>query len=58
MLCRTFVLNRERAVDYLNMLERLYVFDGFAGWDPEVGAFTPNLHTCGTITVRYSPSIL
>ncbi|GAB4822262.1 hypothetical protein N2152v2_009308 [Parachlorella kessleri] len=31
---RTFILNRERAVDYLNMLERLYVFDGFAGWDP------------------------
>ena len=37
MLRRTFVLNRERAVDYLNMLERIYVFDGFAGWDPEVG---------------------
>ena len=36
MLCRTFVLNRERAVDYLNMLERIYVFDGYAGWDPEV----------------------
>ncbi|CAL5226852.1 g9718 [Coccomyxa viridis] len=32
---RTFVLNRERAVDYLNMLERIYVFDGYAGWDPE-----------------------
>ncbi|KAK9808189.1 hypothetical protein WJX73_006738 [Symbiochloris irregularis] len=31
----TFILNRERAVDYLNMLERLYVFDGFAGWDPQ-----------------------
>ncbi len=29
-------MNRERAVDYLNMLERIYVFDGFAGWDPEV----------------------
>ena len=36
MPCRTFVLNRERAVDYLNMLERIYVFDGYAGWDPEV----------------------
>ncbi len=33
---RTFKLNRERAVDYLNMLDRLYVFDGFAGWEPEV----------------------
>lgn len=32
---RTFLLNRERAVDYLNMLDRVYVFDGFAGWDPE-----------------------
>ncbi len=31
---RTFLLNRERAVDYLNMLDRVYVFDGFAGWDP------------------------
>ena len=30
---RTFLLNRERAVDYLNMLDRLYVFDGYAGWD-------------------------
>ena len=38
--CRTFVLNRERAVDYLNMLERLYVFDGYAGWDPEVSQCT------------------
>ena len=25
-------------MDYLNMLERLYIFDGFAGWDPEVRA--------------------
>ena len=33
---RTFLLNRERAVDYLNMLDRLYVFDGYAGWDPQV----------------------
>lgn len=46
MLCRTFVLNRERAVDYLNMLERIYVFDGFAGWDPEVGVISdPSLLT-------------
>ena len=36
LCCRTFLLNRERAVDYLNMLDRIYVFDGFAGWDPEV----------------------
>jgi len=29
-----FMVNLERAVDYLNTLERLYVIDGFAGWDP------------------------
>ncbi|KPM42872.1 Phosphoenolpyruvate carboxykinase [ATP] [Neonectria ditissima] len=26
-------INRERAVDYLNTRERIYVVDGFAGWD-------------------------
>jgi phosphoenolpyruvate carboxykinase (ATP) len=31
----SFVINRERAVDYLNTRERLYVVDGFAGWDPK-----------------------
>jgi phosphoenolpyruvate carboxykinase (ATP) len=31
----TFVVNRERAIDYLNTRERLYVVDGFAGWDPK-----------------------
>jgi phosphoenolpyruvate carboxykinase (ATP) len=31
----TFLTNRERAVDYLNVCERLYVVDAFAGWDPE-----------------------
>ena len=29
-----FAINRERARDYLNTRERLYCFDGFAGWDP------------------------
>jgi phosphoenolpyruvate carboxykinase (ATP) len=28
-----FEINRERAHDYLNTRERLYCFDGFAGWD-------------------------
>ena len=32
---RTFMVNRERALDYLNTCERLYVVDGFAGWDPD-----------------------
>ncbi len=30
----TFEINRERAIDYLNTRERIYVVDGFAGWDP------------------------
>src|SRR5262249_58551141 len=32
---QTFQINRQRAVDYLNTRERLYCFDGFAGWDPK-----------------------
>ena len=32
---RTFPINRRRALDYLNTRERLYCFDGFAGWDPK-----------------------
>jgi len=30
----TFAINRERAIDYLNTRPRLYVVDGYAGWDP------------------------
>ena len=30
----TFEINRERARDYFNTCPRLYVVDGFAGWDP------------------------
>jgi phosphoenolpyruvate carboxykinase (ATP) len=32
---RSFMVNRERAIDYLNTQKRLYCVDGFAGWDPE-----------------------
>src|SRR5205814_8403720 len=32
---RTFQINRQRALDYLNTREWLYCFDGFAGWDPK-----------------------
>ncbi|ORX62751.1 phosphoenolpyruvate carboxykinase [ATP] [Hesseltinella vesiculosa] len=32
---RVFLINRERAIDYLNTHPRLYVFDGYAGWDPK-----------------------
>jgi len=31
----TFEINRERAIDYLNTRDHVYVFDGFAGWDPK-----------------------
>lgn len=31
----TFNINFERAIDYLNTKEELYVVDGFAGWDPK-----------------------
>ncbi|KAJ3099187.1 Protein kinase C-like 1 [Physocladia obscura] len=31
----SFMVNRERAIDYLNTRPRLYVFDGYAGWDPK-----------------------
>ncbi len=32
---RTFLINRQRAQDYLNTCDRLYVVDAFAGADPE-----------------------
>ncbi|MCA9129344.1 MAG: phosphoenolpyruvate carboxykinase (ATP) [Planctomycetales bacterium] len=31
---RSFLINRQRARDYLNTKPRLFVVDGFAGWDP------------------------
>ncbi len=30
----TFAINKERAIDYLNTRNQLYVVDAFAGWDP------------------------
>lgn len=32
---QVFMTNRERAIDYLNTRDQLYVVDGFAGWDPK-----------------------
>jgi phosphoenolpyruvate carboxykinase (ATP) len=32
---QSFLINRERAIDYLNTRDRLYVVDGYAGWDPK-----------------------
>ncbi|MCH2177337.1 MAG: phosphoenolpyruvate carboxykinase (ATP) [Mariniblastus sp.] len=34
----TFRVNRERAIDYLNTRDRLYVVDAFAGWDSDYRA--------------------
>ncbi|MCB9309079.1 MAG: phosphoenolpyruvate carboxykinase (ATP) [Lewinellaceae bacterium] len=31
----TFMINKVRAVDYLDSRDIIYVFDGFAGWDPK-----------------------
>jgi phosphoenolpyruvate carboxykinase (ATP) len=30
---KTFLINRQRAIDFLNSRDQLYVIDGFAGWD-------------------------
>jgi phosphoenolpyruvate carboxykinase (ATP) len=32
---RNLLINRQRAIDYLNVCDVLYVIDGFAGWDPK-----------------------
>src|SRR5246500_2047754 len=32
----SFKINRERAIDYLQTRDRLYVVDGFAGWDSAI----------------------
>jgi len=31
----SFMINRERSIDFLNTRDRLYVVDGYAGWDPD-----------------------
>ena len=31
----SFLVNRERAVDYLNTCKKVYVVDAYAGWDPK-----------------------
>jgi len=31
----TFMINRERAIDFLNIQPRLFIVDGFAGWDKD-----------------------
>jgi ATP-dependent phosphoenolpyruvate carboxykinase len=31
---RSFLLNRETAVSYLNSLHHVFIFDGYANWEP------------------------
>ena len=31
----SYRLNRQRAIDYMNTWPRIYVIDGFIGWDAE-----------------------
>jgi phosphoenolpyruvate carboxykinase (ATP) len=31
----SFLINRQRTIDFLNSRDMLYVMDGFAGWDPK-----------------------
>lgn len=31
----SWLINRERAIDYLNTRQRIYVIDAYAGWDPK-----------------------
>merc|ERR550537_1178553 len=31
----SFMINRERTIDYLNTQKRLFIVDGFAGWDSD-----------------------
>jgi len=35
MSMNSFLINRETATNYLNTRPQLFVFDGYAGWDPE-----------------------
>ncbi|CDR95625.1 phosphoenolpyruvate carboxykinase, putative [Babesia bigemina] len=30
-----YAINRERAIDYINLQQRVYITDAYAGWDPE-----------------------
>jgi phosphoenolpyruvate carboxykinase (ATP) len=32
---KIYTINRERAIDYLNTRDRIFVVDAFAGWDPK-----------------------
>lgn len=42
LAAESFDAVRQRAVDFLGQRERLYVIDGFAGWDPAHQLVTPS----------------
>jgi hypothetical protein len=43
----TFEINRERAIDYLNTRDTVYVFDGFAGVSPSIPIYVlPRSQRC------------
>jgi len=44
-LSHSFLINRERAIDYLNTRDRLYVVDAYAGWDPRYRIKVPVART-------------
>ncbi len=49
---QVFVINRQRAIDYLNTREQLYVVDGYAGWDPRYRIKVRVI--CAALTTRCS----
>ncbi|KAH8119606.1 ATP-utilizing phosphoenolpyruvate carboxykinase [Phellopilus nigrolimitatus] len=49
----TFEINRERAIDYLNTRDLVYVFDGFAGWDPRY-RIKMNWQTSASLTSSFT----
>lgn len=51
LLCRTFLANREASVDFLNTVDRIYVVDGYANWDPNV-SFLFLCSTAGRLTTQ------
>ena len=53
---QSFVINRERAIDYLNTRDRLYVVDGFAGWDPKFAAQDPHRVRAHTTRAVHAPT--
>ena len=54
---KTFVINRARVHGYLNIRDRLYCVDGFAGWDPK-NPFNIRRHLFTTISSLFNGDVL